>query len=244
MGRAAASEVIPLCLLLCGANAGPGLPVTADETDECAGWLNGTRPTYLDESIDKGRKFHHSLLGGFTSQYRQDKQMWLNLFRHTHRNQKGTYADVAANHFKRISNTYFYDRCLGWRGLCVEPNPAYHDDLRTRRSCELIPRCASNRTDPVDLAWPQRYRDQTDWVASFGGITSTLRKASKATDTASATEGATAGWIHQQMSCVKVGAELEQRGWTQIDFLSLDVECVNMILTRTPGRRDRARGLA
>ena len=30
--------------------------------------------------------------------------------------------DLAANHAVRISNTYVMDRCLGWRGLCIEAN--------------------------------------------------------------------------------------------------------------------------
>ena len=60
---------------------------------------------------------------------------------------RGVYLDIAANHYKRISNTYFFDVCLGWRGLCLEPNPIYHDGLRAHRTCELLPTCASDRAD-------------------------------------------------------------------------------------------------
>ena len=143
-------------LLVAHAAHAAALSMTQDEVDECQGWLSGVRDTYVDQGLMAlGRRTkNHSISGGFTSQRRQDKQMWLALFKQQHEQQQlrrqrshgaahherpFTYADVAANHFKRISNTYFYDRCLGWRGLCVEPNPRYHADLREKRSCELVP---------------------------------------------------------------------------------------------------------
>lgn len=30
-----------------------------------------------------------------------------------------------ANNAYDMSNTFFFDRCLGWRGICVEPNPIF-----------------------------------------------------------------------------------------------------------------------
>lgn len=30
---------------------------------------------------------------------------------------------AGANHFQTISNTWFLDKCMGWKGICVEPNP-------------------------------------------------------------------------------------------------------------------------
>lgn len=147
------SGMVTVLLVVHAAYAAP-LSMTQDEVDECQGWLNGTRDTYVDQELQAGRKKNHSIRHGFTSQSRQDKQMWLALFKQQHEQQQlrrqqsdgaaaqherpFTYADVAANHFKRISNTYFYDRCLGWRGLCVEPNPRYHAELRQKRSCELV----------------------------------------------------------------------------------------------------------
>ena len=36
----------------------------------------------------------------------------------------GTYVDLAANDAIFRSSTYFLDACLGWKGVCVEANPA------------------------------------------------------------------------------------------------------------------------
>jgi hypothetical protein len=54
---------------------------------------------------------------------------------------KGFYVEAGANHYKYMSSTFFFDKCLGWDGLCVEPQMQYHDDLRTKRSCTLVPKC-------------------------------------------------------------------------------------------------------
>ena len=89
--------------------------------EECAGWLNGTLDTWSDPSETRR---HASQPGGFTSMAKQDKVLYELIFSKI-QGRRGTYVDVAANHYKRISNTYFYDTCLQWRGLCVEPNQIY-----------------------------------------------------------------------------------------------------------------------
>ena len=90
---------------------GHPMPQTVEEADECAGWLNGTLDTYHDAHTRSWSP------GGYTSQFRQDKILFNTLFRN--RTHRGTYLDIASNHYKRISNSYFYDRCLGWQGVCV-----------------------------------------------------------------------------------------------------------------------------
>ena len=90
---------------------GHHVPQTVQEADECAGWLNGSLGTYHDAHTRSWSP------GGYTSQFRQDKILFNMLFRD--RKNRGIYLDVASNHYKRISNSYFYDRCLGWQGICV-----------------------------------------------------------------------------------------------------------------------------
>ena len=33
------------------------------------------------------------------------------------------------NHFQKYSNTFFFDKCLGWEGLCIEADEQYHEKL-------------------------------------------------------------------------------------------------------------------
>merc|ERR1712228_1119640 len=43
------------------------------------------------------------------------------------------YVDLATNDAQIFSNTFFFDRCLHARGLCIEPNPAYHAKIKKMR---------------------------------------------------------------------------------------------------------------
>eukprot|EP01013_Petalomonas_cantuscygni_P010410 TRINITY_DN23497_c0_g1_i1.p1 TRINITY_DN23497_c0_g1~~TRINITY_DN23497_c0_g1_i1.p1 ORF type:complete len:339 (+),score=53.23 TRINITY_DN23497_c0_g1_i1:151-1167(+) len=73
------------------------------------------------------------------SQFRQDWFIFNNYFR-GRKYGDGFYVDVGANHPRTLSNTLFFDKCLGWRGICVEPNPIYHKGYQ-HRSCTLAPHC-------------------------------------------------------------------------------------------------------
>ena len=67
--------------------------------DECSGWMAGTRGTW--SVVPRSAR----ILGGFTSQYKQDKLVWQALFNSTTSNRAAggrtrTYAEVAANHYR------------------------------------------------------------------------------------------------------------------------------------------------
>ena len=62
-----------------------------------------------------------------------------------------TYVDLAANDAQIGSNTYLMDKCLAWRGVCVEPNAKYHGRLRSSRSCALVDTCVSDEVRTVDF---------------------------------------------------------------------------------------------
>lgn len=147
----------------------------------------------------------------FISQFNQDYYLYTNHFVHLKR--QGVYVDLAANHPYDISNTYFFDRCLGWDGLCIEANPMYHDLLRVYRSCSLVPQCISDVEG-----------EQVEFFLSgpVSGIINTNKRArhwrenldGKVTDKMSSTN----------MTCTKLGTVLKKKEVTVIDYLSLDIE--------------------
>ena len=49
-----------------------------------------------------------------------------------------TYVEIGANDGLHMSNSYFFERYLGWRGMCVEANPHTYRQLRRHR-----PRCVN-----------------------------------------------------------------------------------------------------
>lgn len=77
------------------------------------------------------------------SQFQQDHYLFTNHFKHLKR--PGVYVDIAANDPISISNTYFFDRCLQWSGLCVEANPMYFEPLYRERSCQVVPTCVGSK---------------------------------------------------------------------------------------------------
>jgi len=86
------------------------------------------------------------------SQFAQDTFVFFNVFKHwPMRGRKGFYVDSGTNDAVLHSNTYFFDVCLGWPGLCVEPNESYHHGIRTERSCILIPECISDKETTVSF---------------------------------------------------------------------------------------------
>eukprot|EP00392_Amoebophrya_sp_AT5.2_P012750 g12857.t1 len=82
-------------------------------------------------------------------QWNQDWFLFQNFFRnqilrHTlvGASASGVYIDIGA----MGANTAVFDQCFGWKGICVEPNPAQHYILRNYRSCSLEPRAVGGKT--------------------------------------------------------------------------------------------------
>lgn len=60
-------------------------------------------------------------------QANQDIFLFQNLFRHwPMTGRKGFYVEAGANDPLYLSTSLFFDKCLGWDGLCVEPNEKFH----------------------------------------------------------------------------------------------------------------------
>jgi FkbM family methyltransferase len=87
------------------------------------------------------------------SQYQQDVFVIRNVYgRMIVDGAKGFYVDSGANDAETLSNTLFFDVCLGWKGLCVEPNTKYHRDIEAKRSCTLVPECISDVPKEMELS--------------------------------------------------------------------------------------------
>lgn len=54
---------------------------------------------------------------------------------------EGFYVDVGANDPVNGSNTFFFDACLGWQGICMEPNPMYAESFKANRTCIHVKNC-------------------------------------------------------------------------------------------------------
>jgi len=55
-----------------------------------------------------------------------------------HGRRGGVFVDIGAHDGEALSNTCYFERELGWSGLCVEPNPAVFGRLRANRRCACL----------------------------------------------------------------------------------------------------------
>jgi hypothetical protein len=87
------------------------------------------------------------------SQYAQDVWVYRNFFtkQQAEEGWTGFYVESGANDAERLSNTLFFDVCLGWQGLCIEPMRRYHAGLKSKRTCTLVPECISSTTEVIKM---------------------------------------------------------------------------------------------
>jgi FkbM family methyltransferase len=136
----------------------------------------------------------------FFSQHHQDAYLYVHHFQYLKR--PGVYMDVATNEPIQISNTFFFDRCLGWEGICVEANPRYFGPITLQRSCLLIPTCLAESVMSVSFRMS----------GAVGGIEETVKTKRKPEDN------------NMRIQCIRGQDIIARTGVRTIDYLSLDVE--------------------
>lgn len=71
----------------------------------------------------------------YYSQYQQDEIISRDIFRNA---RGGTFLDIGAFDGINLSNTYYFEKELGWKGVCIEPTPDTYAKLAQNRSCVCI----------------------------------------------------------------------------------------------------------
>lgn len=77
---------------------------------------------YCEEVLHNSTRFSDK-----GAQFSQDVFLFHNLYWDwPMRGRKGFYVESGANDPLALSTSLFFDKCLGWSGLCIEPQPQYH----------------------------------------------------------------------------------------------------------------------
>lgn len=84
--------------------------------------------------------FMNFILCGYMSQIGQDKFLNDHYFKNK---RNGVFIDIGAYDGKTHSNTYFFEKELGWTGICFEPLPRVFEQLKNIRNCLCINACLS-----------------------------------------------------------------------------------------------------
>ncbi len=77
----------------------------------------------------------------YYSQCGQDKYLNEKIFNNK---RDGIFIEIGAHDGKSFSNAYYFEKELGWTGICVEPNPDCFAELIKNRTAKCIQACVSN----------------------------------------------------------------------------------------------------
>lgn len=81
--------------------------------------------------------------GVYYSKHGQDRVLHLNYF-NNHRD--GVFVDVGSYNGVIDSHSCFFEKELGWTGLCIEPLPKVFEELKANRTSMCVQGCVTNRT--------------------------------------------------------------------------------------------------
>ncbi|MDC1142803.1 FkbM family methyltransferase [Planctomycetota bacterium] len=152
----------------------------------------------------------------FHSQFGQDKYVAEALFPGK---TDGFFVDIGAHDGVTYSNSKYFEE-LGWRGVCVEPNPQVFCELRANRNCECVNACISEVSGELEFA-TVRSQSESDYTNMLSGIVGRYDKRHwQRFENEVAANGGTIETIKVASQtfneCVPPGA--------QVDFVSIDTE--------------------
>lgn len=80
----------------------------------------------------------------FYSQNGQDKFIYEHFFKK--KKTIGRFVEIGAFDGITFSNSAFFEKNLGWHGICIEPVPEFFNELIKNRNCFCINGCISNQS--------------------------------------------------------------------------------------------------
>ena len=129
----------------------------------------------------------------------------------------GTFVDLGAYDGVTYNNTLFFEKELGWTGLCVEPIPERFAECKQNRTCNTVQGCASNFTGMsafikvtgysemlsglLHTYDPRHLNRVKEEIRQFGGSFTTI-----------------------PVQCYSFNDLMELHGISRVNFLSIDTE--------------------
>jgi FkbM family methyltransferase len=129
----------------------------------------------------------------------------------------GIFVDIGANDGVTLSNSYFFEKELGWTGIAVEPLADAFQQLSQNRDCKLAPCCVSDINGTVDFLCCDVYSGMlSGMISKFHP--KHLRSIERARQLVGGTKRTT------QTTSVTPKRLLEEHDVNMIDYLSIDTE--------------------
>jgi FkbM family methyltransferase len=150
----------------------------------------------------------------YYSQDGQDKYIHTQFFRNK---RKGFFVDIGANDGITLSNTNFFEKELGWEGICIEPNPDTFKRLLAARKCITLNGAISNHSDKATFLKITGHSEMLSGLIDFYDDEH-LRRIDE--------ELKLYGGEKQEISvkCYKLNELFESYKVKNIDYMSIDTE--------------------
>jgi FkbM family methyltransferase len=139
----------------------------------------------------------------------------------------GVFIDIGAHDGMSLSNTWFFEKELGWRGICFEPLPTVFKQLVENRNCICINECVS-----ADTVGTLLFREVTGYSQMLSGVETNYDPRHVARIEREITQMGGSSKLIEVSSCL-LNSELEKYNFYRIDFLSLDIEGGELSILRS-----------
>lgn len=82
--------------------------------------------------------------------YLSEAQLFQDLYVMYKLNKKfGVFVDFGATNGKDINNSWLLEKQFEWTGIVCEPNPQFHEELKSNRTCFVETKCVSDTSNKV-----------------------------------------------------------------------------------------------
>jgi FkbM family methyltransferase len=158
--------------------------------------------------------FPRVLFPAYYSQVGQDQFVREHFFKDL---KKGIFVDIGAYDGVIGSNTYFFEKELGWTGVCIEPMPEAFDKLKKLRAAVCIQAAVAKERKKAAFLQIPDYADQLSGIIDsyHPAHLAKIRNCEKAFGIPTKTI---------EVECYPFNELMAQQGITHINFLSIDTE--------------------
>lgn len=151
----------------------------------------------------------------YRGQYEQDRFVRETFFANVN---DGFFLDIGADDGLDRNNTRFFEEA-GWTGICIEPSPSRFPALAKNRACECLNVAIASTPGDVE------FLDITGWGKGLSGIVHHYdARHLERIERETSGNPLTASKSVVRVPAVTLGSILQERGRTQVDYCSIDVE--------------------
>lgn len=149
----------------------------------------------------------------YQSQYGQDQEIEKIL----KGKKNGFFVDIGAHNGVAFSNTYFFEKYLGWDGVCFEPHPRVYKDLVSNRKCKCVNKGVSDLNSSMDFCEITGYAEMLSGFVNHYNVQHAKRVEREIASHGGSKE-------IKKIEIVNLMDFLKENSINHIDYLSIDTE--------------------